>query len=550
MHTIKQYKKMKHYLYLFLLPLAVMACSHKQTMDRLARVDLMLDSLQTDSAKSVLSTIDISKTSKEATAYYTLLSTQYQYIIDNDFRDTTRLNGCIKFYAHSKDKEKLARSYYYKGELCFRSNDIANAINNEKHAEYILSKCNLQQKRNLILYQKICEGLAFINIQYGEYRLALHYAKLALHSLKQLNDKRYQTYELGMMSACYQRLGYADSTTMCIEEIVPLAQHADASCRGYTYNLLARHYIYLGELDKGKQFLDSSLCYAKDAFTYLAAGNYYYAVNEKERAEKEWKHGLNEPGTHLIAAEIHKCLAQLYKERGDMDNYSAHMEMEAGENNQTYTANNNTKVSEMQVCASNSLFIKNLFDKITLASLIFLALLTVTAIVVYNKIRRLMRLKKRMKHSHDVSLTAKTKELEATNAKLELAQNKINTLKKENTRKSDKLAKMSGDIVSATQNSETNAQQGRLLFRSITEGDGSTVAWSADDYRMCLSYCKIEYAHIVADIESSYEGLSNRKMLTILLKRLGYDYTAIGRMLGINSTSVRKSIARINSTNT
>ena len=204
----------------------------------------------------------------------------------------------------------------------------------------------------------------------------------------------------------------------------------------------------------------------------------------------------------------------------------------------------------MQVCASNSLFIKNLFDKITLASLIFLALLTVTAIVVYNKIRRLMRLKKRMKHSHDVSLTAKTKELEATNAKLELAQNRINTLKKENTRKSDKLAKMSGDIVSATQNSETNAQQGRLLFRSITEGDGSTVAWSADDYRMCLSYCKIEYAHIVADIESSYEGLNNRKMLTILLKQLGYDYTAIGRMLGINSTSVRKSIARINSTNT
>lgn len=541
---------MKHYLYLFLLPLAVMACSHKRTMDRLARVDLMLDSLQTDSAKSVLSTIDISKTNKEATAYYTLLSTQYQYIIDNDFRDTTRLNGCIKFYAHSKDKEKLARSYYYKGELCFRSNDIANAINNEKHAEYILSKCNLQQKRNLILYQKICEGLAFINIQYGEYRLALHYAKLALHSLKQLNDKRYQAYELGMMSACYQRLGYADSTTMCIEESVPLAQHTDASCRGYIYNLLARHYIHLGELDKGKQFLDSSFCYTKDAFTYLAAGNYYYAVNEKERAEKEWKHGLNEPGTHLIAAEIHKCLAQLYKERGDMDNYSAHMEMEAGENNQTYTANNNTKVSEMQVCASNSLFIKNLFDKITLASLIFLALLTVTAIVVYNKIRRLMRLKKRMKHSHDVSLTAKTKELEATNAKLELAQNRINTLKKENTRKSDKLAKMSGDIVSATQNSETNAQQGRLLFRSITEGDGSTVAWSADDYRMCLSYCKIEYAHIVADIESSYEGLNNRKMLTILLKQLGYDYTAIGRMLGINSTSVRKSIARINSTNT
>ena len=112
----------------------------------------------------MLSALGSSKTSKEATAYYTLLSTQYQYIIDNDFRDTTRLNGCIKFYAHSKDKEKLARSYYYKGELCFRSNDIANAINNEKHAEYILSKCNLHQNRNLILYQKICEGLASISM--------------------------------------------------------------------------------------------------------------------------------------------------------------------------------------------------------------------------------------------------------------------------------------------------------------------------------------------------------------------------------------------------
>lgn len=149
---------MKYNQFLLLLLPVICSCSQDKTMDKLTQTDSLLDRLETDSVKKMLCGIDTLNTSQESKAYYKLLYSQYQYIVDDNFQDTTLLNDCIRFYEKKSDKEKLARSYYYKGECCFRNKDIQKALFYEKYAEYILKKATSQIKETLYYIRRYAKA--------------------------------------------------------------------------------------------------------------------------------------------------------------------------------------------------------------------------------------------------------------------------------------------------------------------------------------------------------------------------------------------------------
>lgn len=149
---------MKYNQFIILLLLVICSCSQDKTMDKLTQTDSLLDRLETDSVKKMLCGIDTLNTSQESKAYYKLLYSQYQYIVDDNFQDTTLLNDCIRFYEKKSDKEKLARSYYYKGECCFRNKDIQKALFYEKYAEYILKKATSQIKETLYYIRRYAKA--------------------------------------------------------------------------------------------------------------------------------------------------------------------------------------------------------------------------------------------------------------------------------------------------------------------------------------------------------------------------------------------------------
>lgn len=149
---------MKYKQVIILLLLVICSCSQNKTMDKLTQTDSLLDRLETDSVKKMLCDIDTLNTSQESKVYYKLLYSQYQYIVDDNFQDTTLLNDCIRFYEKKNDKEKLARSYYYKGECCFRNKDIQKALFYEKYAEYILKKATSQIKETLYYIRRYAKA--------------------------------------------------------------------------------------------------------------------------------------------------------------------------------------------------------------------------------------------------------------------------------------------------------------------------------------------------------------------------------------------------------
>ena len=99
-------------------------------------------------------------------------------------------------------KDELARAYFYKGEMYRLAGDMAKALFYEKESELIFKNCDLNKRRNLDIYQQLCEALAYINIIFDEDKLSLHYCKLSLQSAQKLGDKRYQVFTLGMASSC------------------------------------------------------------------------------------------------------------------------------------------------------------------------------------------------------------------------------------------------------------------------------------------------------------------------------------------------------------
>ncbi len=80
---------------------------------------------------------------------------------------------------------------------------------------------------------------------------------------------------------------------------------------------------------------------------------------------------------------------------------------------------------------------------------------------------------------------------------------------------------------------------------NMSELQSNINTWTKQDYELCMAYCKIEFAETMAEIEHCYGKIAPRKQLIMLLQHLNYDYAATGRVLGINSDSVRKNIARI-----
>lgn len=177
---------MKRFVLLYTLLLSLFSCSNNNRMAELSSIDNMLDSLDYASASKALVKIGTEKLSGEQKAYYQLLKTRYAFGKNNFIDDSLSLNSCIDYYKAKNMKDELARAYFYKGEMYRLAGDMAKALFYEKESELIFKNCDLNKRRNLDIYQQLCEALAYINIIFDEDKLSLHYCKLSLQSAQKL----------------------------------------------------------------------------------------------------------------------------------------------------------------------------------------------------------------------------------------------------------------------------------------------------------------------------------------------------------------------------
>lgn len=410
---------MKRFVLLYTLLLSLFSCSNNNRMSELSSIDNMLDSLDYASASKALVKIGTEKLSGEQKAYYQLLKTRYAFGKNNFIDDSLSLNACIDYYKAKNMKDELARAYFYKGEMYRLAGDMAKALFYEKESELIFKNCNLNKRRNLDIYQQLCEALAYINIIFDEDKLSLHYCKLSLQSAQKLGDKRYQVFTLGMASSCCSTLGMEDSVGYYRLLCIPLLPYTHNSCKGYAYSIIADYFINKDNR-KAKEYLDSALYYSKDAVSYRVAGYYNNALGNDAKAEEMWKKSIDCDPNYLTQAETCKKIAALYYERGDLKNYALYMSKMSEAKDSLYARKKKYNMSELQSNINSSLSMKDLLDTITSASMGILIIILL-CIVVFSLM--LHRTRKRLIAVHN--------RLKAEKQSLEQAKTQIKSLKKE-----------------------------------------------------------------------------------------------------------------------
>ena len=183
---------------IFTLIFALAGCGDSACYTKLKEVDSLSEKGLTDSAQTMLETIEQKYKINDGKdrAYYSLLKYQlqfrYQYQNNENLTDSSLINYSILYYTNNIDNRKLALSYYLKS----RTSKDKEAIIYLKKAEKAMTETKDDFLKTRITYQ-----ISIINTKNENYNSALKYGLAAVRHCKKTND--YET-----LSWCYITLSY------------------------------------------------------------------------------------------------------------------------------------------------------------------------------------------------------------------------------------------------------------------------------------------------------------------------------------------------------
>ena len=167
----------------FLFVFLFIGCNQQQMVySELVEIDQLLIAEQTDSAFKKLAMIDVRKLNEDLSAYYYLLETQCQYKLYMPIHSDSIINRAETYYRKTVDKEKLARSLFYKSGVLSDIGKKAEALQCLKQAEVLVRNLSEDYLSHNVYYQ-----LASLNSYYQEYQLALDNIKKAMFYASKAN---------------------------------------------------------------------------------------------------------------------------------------------------------------------------------------------------------------------------------------------------------------------------------------------------------------------------------------------------------------------------
>lgn len=252
---------------------AFMGCSSKHCYDRRLTVADSLMQKNPDSALTIIEAVCYdSLASQGDRAYYDLLLTQVNYKCYITATSDSNINRALAYFlGHKGEREKLTRSYIYKGAVMEELGHPDSAMIYYKHAEstaadddcFNLGYCKM---RIATLYQG----------QVSQDSAAIIRLKEAIHYFEELRDTSY-------LISCYGSLGaicgvtYPDSTEYYLSTAISLAQSYKPE-KQYTYlsKLAGFCYLYKKDYQRAKELAMRVLNEGKDKskesqfYTYAA----------------------------------------------------------------------------------------------------------------------------------------------------------------------------------------------------------------------------------------------------------------------------------------
>lgn len=504
----------------------IIGCSGNDMSAQMELIDALLTDEKVDSAGILLDEISISnlQTAKDSAFYY-LLQTEIQYRKWIPAQSDSAINYCVSYYQGTSDKEKLARTYYYKGVAILENKEFTEAVHMVKLAEGLADKTD-----NIILQHKIYETLSHYNSSGYEESMALRYAKKAYQAAKNLNDKNRQAIALIYMAGNYSHFRNNDSLAICIQECLPLLDYITEKDKAYLYTRIGELYED-NEPEIAKKYLLKATDIQPQVYTYRALSNIYMKEDNVKKAQEIWDTALQTSGSVTAKIEILKAMRQQRLEQKDYLQANALADSIIQRHELFYRQREQAKIAEIQAKYDKEATERDIKEKIMGWGLVLLVVVVI--IISWLSYKSYMGIKTK-------------RELAETKVQLEAYTRKAEDLEKNDKTNTKEIGELHKKINELHHRHAGILAKGKQLYEDIAEG-GTTVRWGKDDFINYLEYYKLKDLPFVNEMETSYNRLSPKYIFFAVLEHEGHDDEDIQHIMGISDSTLRSTRSRINS---
>ena len=505
----------------------VFGCGGLPTSKELAEIDQLLAAEKNDSAYQIISTYDPASFKNESErAYYNLLMTHAACVTYHFPASDSLINEAIGYYKRTGDKERLADSYYYKGELYFQHEDWPKAIEIYKLAEE-----QAEQTDNNWLKYKIYDAIGGVNQQSGNYQMCLDYGRKALDYILRIGRRSSICSAYMQIATTFAFLQQTDSAAFYTDKAIPyLKDYQNVVGENIHPDFLSNigyNYMAAGRYKEAKQYLEQSLMVKETA----VACN-YLAWIYKQEGDEEQSHLLN-----LKAQEIKdnwpkdKILFSLLQ-------YDiAHKNMEGAQEKLKRMMTISDSLHKVQMDRT-ILEYQHRFDEQAAQEAHQRKMIWVGIAFVLLAIYVRYRMAKQ-----------RAKERVALAEKQMLINNYVNEIAQLKSQQNDtdvagQIEELNGKIRELVERESPSLLKGKLLYEDIKNG-GTTSGWSNDDYKCFIDYYKAIDFPAFCRIQKKYAPNTPHNTFFLILYEMGLDDRDVRRIMGITQEAIRSTRYRI-----
>lgn len=522
--------KTKTFFSFVLTALLLIGCqSRSHVEEQLAIIDTLLIHDKVDSAKIMLEKIQLTDLkSQEDSAYYYLVQTETNYRNRIPLETDQGINYSQKFYEATNDREKLARSLFYKGVTTFSKDSINKTFVLLKQAEEIADKTE-----NLLLKHKIYEKLSYYNGDLYEYELSKQYALKALDISQTIKSKKRQGAALLYLFTVYFETGKKDSALICANQCASLLSLQDSINLPYLYYDLGRIYEK-DDPQLAKAYLKKAIATKGIPNAYNTLANIYMREDSMEKVREMWEQALystRNTKMNTMRIDIFNAMRQQAMEHGDYRQANALADSAARWTKQFYEVQQQERLNEIQAKYDKKVAEQEILNKVYGWGLVIVGIGGLLIIGLgYYSYRGMKTAKQLAETQAEMALyTQKAKELEASG--------------EQNTKE---LVRLNRKISELQQRQAGILANGKRLYDALQSG-ATTVRWGKADFTDFIEYYKLKDLGYVNDLQTDYDRLSPKYMFFAILQHEGRTDEEIMRIMGISESTMRSTRSRINS---
>ena len=521
----------------FLFVFLFIGCNQQQMVySELVEIDQLLIAEQTDSAFKKLAMIDVRKLNEDLSAYYYLLETQCQYKLYMPIHSDSIINRAETYYRKTVDKEKLARSLFYKSGVLSDIGKKAEALLCLKQAEVLVRNLSEDYLSHNVYYQ-----LASLNSYYQEYQLALDNIKKAMFYASKANRMLNLAYDYEKAAVYYGNLGLSDSSRFYIRKclsVIDVIPKEPASNRARLFGNVGALYCSIDK-DSAKIFLEKSLELDPQGNVYSALSDIYLEEKDTAKAMRMLEEGIKVSDYLGFKEKNLLKLSDIMRKKGD---YRKADELTMAANALKDSLAN--RFHEENVKAQQIEFDRKVEQKRAAQARQWLTggvgvAVMVICLMAWYYFRR--------KKKNVLVLTEKEKLIEElredrndANKKLKATQDEMNAMRHDLEEHERKIRTFDRE----RKKREQWLGHGRTLLESLLN-QGNMALWNHQDYEDFIGYYRITNSRFAKTIDEEYTDLSPNQSVLVILDDIGMSDDDVMRAMNLTNGALRTLRSRL-----